>query len=167
MNLASFAPSNYATGGDVTFTISFVFYFSFSNFCCYLWQALVFLHWEKYSSFTCLFWLIKGYPYSSFILLYTNGFSTKCWPDHSFDLHKFCITEHIALYVCVYVCVVSSSRGGNVVTFLVKQILFVCFVYFVAFVIIVIVAYFNFCIYELHEFHLCFCISMCVCFYIS
>ena len=36
MTLASFAASNYATGGDVTFTISFVFYFSFCNFCCYL-----------------------------------------------------------------------------------------------------------------------------------
>ena len=132
-----------------------------------LWQALVFLHWEKYSSLTCLLWLIEWYPYSSFIILYTNGSSTKCWPDHSFGLHKFCIAEHIVLYVCVYVCVVSSSRGGKVVAFLVKQILFVCFLYFVVFVIIVIVVYFNFCIYELHEFHLFFCISMCVCFYIS
>ena len=32
MTLASFAASNYATGGDVTFTISFVFYFSFVIF---------------------------------------------------------------------------------------------------------------------------------------
>ena len=84
--------------GDGIFTILFVF-------CC---------------SF-CYFWLIEGYLYSSFVLLYTYGSSTKCWPgDSCCTFHTFCITEHIVPYVCVYVvmvcvCVclgVLSCRGG-------------------------------------------------------
>ena len=67
---------------DGTFTILFVFCLSF-----------------------CYFWLIEGYPYSSFVLLYTYGSSTKCCPgDSCCTLHRFCITEHIVSYVCVYVC---------------------------------------------------------------